>query len=195
MVIRQKKFGNELTFTFRPDAVNYALRDSTGSREVDVPYADIPKKPGVLIEQNRWLLNVGYLWGVLGLLQVAFALFAGRDLAGVAFWLVLGGGCIAWSRLRTVRYTVFETPQGALYVIQGDEHHDRIVEELGERKKQQLLAWYDGVETDKPIDHQIAKFRWLHDQGVLTATEVDARIALVHEKLGPRGSTAPTTLN
>ncbi len=195
MKIEQKKWSNQHTFTFGNDALNFAYKDKSGSGDVDIPYGEIPKKSSIRIEQNTWLRNVGYIWCVLGVIQIGLALVGGKPLSGTGFWLMLGAGCLAWSYFTKVKYTVFQAPNGSLFVIQDDKTHDKIIEELMSRRKLQMRAWYDHIDGNKSVEIELAKFKWLQEQDVLTKEEATQRISQVHAEYGVTTPPSPRTLN
>mgnify|MGYP001054292335 CR=1 FL=1 len=195
MKIEQNKQSNQHTFTFGKDTINFAYKDKSGSGDVDIPYGEIQKKSSIRIEQNLWLRNVGYLWCVLGSIQIGYALIAGKPLSGTGFWFVLGAVCVAWSIFTKVKYTIFQASNGSLYIIQDDKTHDKIIEELMSRRKMQLLEWYDYVDGNKSAESEIAKFKWLYEQEALTKEEVTQRISQVQAEYGVIPNLSPKTLH
>lgn len=195
MKIEQRKFSNRHTFTFEPDSFNFAYRDKTGSGDLDIPYAEFPLKSSTRIDQNLWLRNVGYLWCVLGVIQIAYALSTERSLTGTGFWLLLGLGCLIWTHFTKVTYSIFSADRGNVWVIKDARSHDRIVEEIRLRRKNQLLSWYGDINLDNGLEKETSKFRWLEEQQVLTKEEANRRIAQVHAALGNTGVAAGVTIN
>lgn len=176
MEIVQKKKSNKHTFKFMDDHFNFAYVDSTGSDDTDLNYADIPKKSSTQIEQNEWLRNVGYLWCVLGIFDLGFAIYSQAPISGKGFWLLLGLVCIAWANFSKVKYSVFKTERGNVFVID-DKNHDKIIDELMSRKKTQLLNWYGEVNPENDLEQEISKFKWLVEQNVLSEEESEKKIA------------------
>lgn len=195
MKIEQQKLSNRHTFTFESDRLNFAYRDKSGSGDVDIPYADFPLKSSTRIDQNLWLRNVGYLWCVLGVIQIGLALAAEKPLTGTGFWLMLGLGCLLWAHFTKVTYTVFSADQGGVWVIQDANNHDRIVDEIRSRRKVQLLAWYGDINLENGLDKEVGKFRWLAEQHALTSEEAEQRIAQVHAALGATTAPSSVTIN
>lgn len=175
MEIIQKKGSVTHTFTFHMDYLNFAYKDKTGSGDVDINYADIPKKSSVQIQQNHWLKNVGMLWVGLGILQLGYAVYSNAALNGKGFWLFLGAILIAWSHFRKIKYTVMSTDHGSIFVIE-DKKHDQIINELNARKKVQLLEWYGEINPEIEIEKEIAKFNWLVEQEAMTKDEAEKKI-------------------
>jgi len=195
MKFEQRKRSNRHTFTFGSDALNFAYKDNSGSGDVDTPYGDIPKKTSVLIEHNAWVRNVGYLWCVLGCIQLGYSVMASEPSVRGGLWLLLGAVCTAWSHLTKVKYTVFQAPNGNLFVIQDNRTHDRIVDEIMSRRRTQLRLWYDHVDASQSLKSELAKFKWLQEQEAITSEEAAQRVAQVHLEYGAAASSSPGTLN
>ena len=195
MKIDQKKLSNRHTFTFEPERLNFAYRDKSGSGDVDIPYAEFPLKSSTRIDQNLWLRNVGYLWCALGVIQMGIAITNERPLTGTGFWFLLGVGCLLWTHFTKVTYTVFSTDRGSVWVIQDANNHDRIINEVRLRRKNQLLAWYGDINLESDLDKEVGKFRWLEEQQALTSEEAERRIAQAHAVLGVTGVVPPVTIN
>lgn len=172
----QKKKSNKHTFTFHEDYFNFAYEDKSGSGDSDINYADFPQKSSVQIEQNEWLRNVGYLWIALGAFQIAYAIYSEASLSGKGFWILIGAACVIWAYFSRVKYTVFRTERGSIFVIQ-NKNHDQIIHELNERKKLQLLRWYGEVNPENDIENEIKKFKWLLEQGIISKEESEKKIA------------------
>ncbi|MDP2715028.1 hypothetical protein [Rheinheimera sp.] len=172
----QKKKSNKHTFTLHDDYFNFAYEDKSGSGDTDFDYADFPQKSSVQIEQNEWLRNVGYLWIALGVFQLGYAIYTEASLSGKGFWIFIGAVCAIWAYFSKVKYTVFRSERGNIFIIQ-DKNHDEIIKQLNIRKKSQLLKWYGDVNPDNELKNEIKKFNWLVDQGVLTKEESEKKIA------------------
>ncbi len=180
MKIDQRKFSHRHSFEFEDDRLSVTYQDRSGTQEVEVAYADLPLKTAVRIIENVWLRNVGYLWCALGAVMVVLAFINNRPLSGAGSpWIPLGVGCLLWAYYTKVHFTLFETRSGTVWVIQNGEQHDKIVAEMRDRRKQQLLNWYGAIDLDNDPDKEIAKFRWLVDQKALTAEEAQRNIAHV----------------
>ncbi|TAK62729.1 hypothetical protein [Methylobacter sp.] len=178
MKIVQKKRSNKHTFTFNDESFNFAYEDKKGSDDVDMRYADFPQKSSVSIEQNEWLRNVAYLWCGLGLYQLGYAIYSDASLSGKGFWLINGLVCLAWAHLSKVKYSVFKTDRGNIFVIQ-DKKHDLIVKEINERRRKQLLQWYGEIDMENEPENEIRKFNWLCEQKVISKEEAEIKIAQI----------------
>ena len=187
--VSQKKRSSQLKFTFGADSFNYAYRDKSGSGDIDVQYAGFPTKASISIERNDWLRNAGLIWCLIGVLQLGYAITAGDSIQGRGFWLLIGAICLVWYRWSTVEYSVFRAQEGNVFVIR-DDKHDRIVDEIKRRRKDRLLALYGSLDTRNTLDEEIAKFSWLHEQGVLSKDELESRLAQAHDFFQESGQPA-----
>ncbi|BCE03707.1 hypothetical protein [Marinicellulosiphila megalodicopiae] len=176
MEIIQKKKSNKNKFTFKDETLNFEYSDKTGSGDIDVNYADIPKKFSILIERNEWLRNVGLLWCAIGAVQLGYAILTGSSIEGKGVWLFLGLGCVAWAHFSTIRYSVFKTPPGTIFVIH-DKNHELIVDELYKRRQSQMLNWYGPINPNNELAQEIGKYKWLVEEAVLSQIEADQKIA------------------
>jgi hypothetical protein len=178
MEIIQKKKGNVHTFTFQEDSFNFAYKDKQGSGDTDFQYADFPRKSSIQIEQNEWLRNVGVLWCAIGVFQYGYALYLNDSSYRNAFWLFVGVVCLAWYQSSKVIYSVFRAEHGNIFIIH-DKNHDRIIEELTSRRKKQLLKWYGDIDPQNEMQNEIAKFKWLAEQDVISKEECENKVAQV----------------
>jgi hypothetical protein len=172
----QKKKSNKHTFTLHDDYFNFAYEDKSGSGDTDMNYVDFPQKSSVQIEQNDWLRNVGYLWMALGLFQLGYAIYSEVSLSGKGFWILIGSVCVIWAYFSKIKYTVFRSERGNIFVIQ-DKIHDQIISELNKRRKSQILQWYGEVNLENDIENEIQKFKWLVEQDVISKEESEQKIA------------------
>lgn len=178
MKITQKKFSNKTTFEFENETLKYTVEDKGGAGDIIFSYADFPQKSSMKIEKNGWLRNVGLIWVLLGVFQLGTAIAAQSPLAGKGFWFLLGLMCLLMYRIAITKYSVFSMENGTVYIIK-DKKHDEILEEINERRKKQLLLWYGEVNIDNDAENEIAKFKWLQSQNVISKEEAEEKIAHV----------------
>ncbi|WP_028865368.1 hypothetical protein [Psychromonas aquimarina] len=178
MEIKQKKLSNLHTFTFSDNHFNFAFKDNSGSDDFDLNYADFPDKSSISIEQNEWLRNVGVVWCLLGCYRIGTAIYSDLSLSGTAFWLFIGLICLVWFAFTKVKYSVYKTEQGRIFII-NDKKHDEIISEIKERKKAQLLKWYGEINLENELEDEVHKFNWLAKQNVISQQEADEKIAQV----------------
>lgn len=182
MQIEQKKLSNHHTFTFHGDYLNFAFSDKNGSGDLDVAYGDFSGKSSKRIDQHLGVRYLGWLCCGLGVVQSVTSLV--KEEVAVSSWLLLGLGCIVWSYLSRMTYTVLPTERGNVFVIQGTNNHDQIIEEIKSRRRVQLRSWYGEINPENDMEKEIAKFRWLADQQALTPEEVEERIAEIRATFG-----------
>ena len=176
MEFTQKKNSTKHKITFYDNYFNFAYKEKSGEGDFDLNYADVPNKHSIQIEQNEWLRNVGFLWIAIGVLQIGYAIYSESSLSGKGFWLLIGCLCLAWATFSKVKYSVFRTEKGNLFLIQ-DKQHDTIIEEIMSRKKSQLLLWYGEVNPDNELEVEVNKFYWLAEQKALSQEEAEQKIA------------------
>lgn len=194
MEVKQKKLGHEHTFTFEDEFVNVAYKDRSGACDIDVRYESIPEKTSIQIERNEWIRNVGYLWLAIGILQVSFAVLSDRPLTGTGFWVLVGTACLLWYRFRQIQFTVLQSDQGAILVI-NDNQHDQILGELKSRRIRRLREAYGEVDFSNDVRHELEKFRWLERTGALSRDEAAAKIAEIEANTKNSRSPAGDVLN
>lgn len=89
---------------------------------------------------------------------------------------MIGAACIAWAYFSKIKYSVFQTERGNILVIQ-DKNHDRIVSKLKSRRKSQLLSWYGDINPENDLQQEIAKFKWLKEQKIISEQDAEQKIA------------------
>ncbi len=178
MQFKQKKWSNKHSFTFNDEYLDFSYEDKSGSDGMQINYANIPTKTSISIEMNEWLRNVGILWMLLGAYQIGTAIYSEASLSGKAFWLTIGILCVSWAYFSRVKYTIFKTEQGNIFIIQ-DKLHDDISNEIKNRREKQLLEYYGDINMENELSNEIEKFKWLREQGVLSEEETNQKIAQV----------------
>lgn len=194
MKIVQKRLSNVHTFEFNEKFFNFAYKDKSGSGDIDVAYANLSRKTSTKIEDNSWWRNAGYIWCGIGILNIGMGLAAGEGAAGRGFWLMVGLACVAVYHLTRVKYTVLGFDGGNVFIIQDAKTHDRVFQELMDRRKTQLRALYGDVDLDSNLERETSKFEYLKEQGVLSDEEADAKIRQAAATFGDAAEN-PRTLN
>ena len=194
MKIEQKKLSNVHTFDFKDKFFNFAYKDKSGSGDVDVAYANLSSKSSIKIEDNTWWRNAGYVWCVIGILNVGMGLAAGEGAAGRGFWLLVGLVCLGVYYATQVKYTVIGFEGGNVFVIQDGKTHDQVIAELMTRRKGQLLSLFGEVDMESNLERERSKFEYLKDQGILSTEEADAKIRQATAAFGV-AEDPPRTLN
>jgi len=131
----------------------------------------------MLVERNSWLRNAGLLWLAIGLLLTVVRYTDKHEIVP-SMWLFVGLGCYIAYRVREIAFTIVPTEKGNMLVIRNPDG-DRILGEIEARRADYLRREYDFVpETENP--EQLRKrFKWLHDEGVLSDEELQQRLQKV----------------
>jgi len=176
MEFAQKSMATQTWFTFDDRELSHRVRDNSGEIEFSVEYGAIPAAKRVVFNRNNWLRNVGLIWSVLGVIQIGFALAEGDFSVGSGFWLAIGFGCLAFYRITWSEFTVIDTQEGPIWILR-DKQHDAILDTIGERRKHQLMSWYDSLDFSHDPLREIQTIEWLVKQDAMSKADGKARIA------------------
>lgn len=178
MEFAQKRMATQTWFTFEERELRHRVRDNSGEVEFAVEYGAIPANKRVVFNRNNWLRNVGLIWCVIGLIQIGLALANGGALAGSAFWFLIGIGCLGFYRLTWSEYTVFDTPEGPIWIIR-DKDHDAILSAINDKRKDYLLAWYHSLDFSDEPEREVQTIEWLMKQDVMSKADGQHRIEAI----------------
>lgn len=137
-------------------------------------YSDIPQKTITRIDQNIWVRNIGVIWTLAGLLGL-ITQWAGP------MWLPLGIGCLILHYVTKTKYTVLSNGQRSIWIIQG-KNHDAVLNEIQNRRKDQLKKCYGEINFENDPQIEINKFRWLAEEGVISERDAEVKISLIQER-------------
>jgi hypothetical protein len=171
LLLSQKKHGTQTNFMFREDTIMYTVKDGSGSQSFSAYYEDISFEVSEFQERNVWLRNVGVLWLLLGV-TISIYEYAATGKPYVSIWLIVGAVCYALYYFRRTRYSVFDTPKGRILIIR-DNTHDRIKQEIENRRREILRKKYAFVDPESPPDKETAKLKWLLEHEIITPQECD----------------------
>jgi hypothetical protein len=169
MIITQKCHANRVTFDFEPDTLSYTRSDSYGSHSFQLPYGSIGMDPRLTTERNGTLFNGAILLSLWGLAQAAFNLGHG-DLLGLIF-IFPGALCFLLHAMTKTTITSLSSDAGEIALLH-DSQFDRIMSEIRERRKKQLLDWYGNINFANDPEEEIRKFHWLHSQQLISADQL-----------------------
>ena len=172
----QKRMATNIRFEFTEVELKYWIRDNSGERDLNIDYSQAPGATRRVFERNNWLRNVGALWCLLGTVTMGLAAVGSRPLAGASFWLLLGVACLIFYRLTQTNYTVLDTDNGTIWIME-DKQFASILSELQSRRKARLLDIYGAFNPNNDHDREIQKYDWLVKEQVLSREEADRRIA------------------
>ena len=169
MIITQKCHANRVTFNFEPDTLTYTRSDSYGSHSFQLPYGSIGMDPRLTTERNGTLFNGAILLSLWGLAQAAFNLGHGDPL-GLIF-IFPGALCFLLHTMAKTTITSLSSDAGEIALLH-DSQFDRIMSEIRERRKKQLLDWYGNINFANDPEEEIRKFHWLHSQQLISADQL-----------------------
>lgn len=178
MKFTQKRLGTHISFEFGPTELTHAVRDKSGERDSVTDYAEIGLGKRRIFDNKDWYRNVGVLWCIIG--AASFGIDFYNNALGLwsGFWLVIGAGCLIYYFVSKTSYTVIDTQQGPILIIE-DGQRDAIVSELEKRRKDRLNDLYGALNLDNDADQELARIEWLVKQKVLTRAEADLQIAQI----------------
>ena len=169
MNITQRSYSTTITFDFEQDALTYTRADAYGSHSFQLPYGSIGMDPRMTSERNGTLFSGAILLSAWGLAQAAYTMIRG-DLLGAIF-LLPGGLCFLLHAALKTNITSLSSDEGEIAIMH-DGNFDRIISEIRERRKKQLLDWYGNIDFGNDPEEEIQKFEWLHSQRLITSDQL-----------------------
>lgn len=174
----QKRLGTNISFDFAATELTHTIHDKSGERDFTTDYAEIGLGKRRVFENKEWFRNVGALWCIIGVASIGIDIYNGTLGLWSGFWLVIGAGCLIYYFASKTAYTVIETQNGSLWVIE-DKQQSQIVSEIEKRRKDRLYDLYGALNLDNDADQELAKIEWLVKQKVLTRAEADLQVAQI----------------
>lgn len=177
MDIEQRQFRIHQRISFSEDQCRLSSQTPSGLVHQQFNYADLSEQSSSCIDAQPWLACIGWLWIGLSLIQLLELRLSSQP-AALSLLLALGMGiiCLSWYWLDRHCYSLFQTERGSIRILRGRQH-DQILQQLRSRRKQQLLRWYGEINPDNEFQHELRKFHWLAEQGVISDEERDHKIA------------------
>ncbi|GAB6113733.1 hypothetical protein [Desulfomicrobium salsuginis] len=169
MNITQRSYSTTITFDFEQDALTYTRADAYGSHSFQLPYGSIGMDPRMTSERNGTLFSGAILLAAWGMAQAAYTMIRG-DLLGAIFMLP-GGLCFLLHAALKTNITSLNSDEGEIAIMH-DGNFERIMSEIRERRKKQLLDWYGNIDFGNDPEEEIQKFEWLHSQRIITSDQL-----------------------
>jgi hypothetical protein len=170
MELTQKKSSNQTIFEFGEDKLKYSLKGTSGKKIFSTDYGAISDEDfDEFEEKNEWFRNVGILWVLIGVFQIANRLMESGSFSG-SMWLTLGIICLITYRYKTTSYTIVDAETGRIFIIK-DAQHSKILDEISSRRKKQWKIWYGSVNYENDSQNELNKFQWLLDKKVISEDE------------------------
>lgn len=175
MEFTQKRMASNIRFEFGETEMKYWVRDNSGERDLTLDYATLPLATRRVFERNNWLRNIGLIWCLIGAVSIGLAFANSSILSGSGIWLVVGAICLLLYRLTQTNYTVLDSENGSIWVMD-DKQSQSILSELQSRRKKRLLEIYGEFNPNNDRDRELQKFDWLVKEKVLSREEANLRI-------------------
>jgi len=176
MIITQRSYSTTITFDFEQDALTYTRADAYGSHSFQLPYGSIGMDPRLTTERNGGLFNGAILLSAWGMAQAVYTMARG-DMLGAIF-LLPGAACFLLHAALKTRITSLSSDEGEIALLH-DRNCDRIMTEIRERRKKQLLEWYGNINFANDPEEEIRKFHWLHSQHLISAGQLQQIITTI----------------
>lgn len=176
MIITQRSYSTVITFNFEQDALTYTRTDTYGSHSFQLPYGSIGMDPRTTSERNGALFTGAILLSAWGTAQAAYTMIRG-DLLGAIF-LAPGAMCFLLHAALRTNITSLSSDEGEIALLH-DRNFDRIMTEIRERRKTQLLDWYGNINFANDPDDEIEKFEWLHSQRLITSDQLQRIVTTI----------------
>ena len=176
MIITQRSYSTTITFDFGQDALTYTRADAYGSHSFQLPYGSIGMDPRVTTERNGALFNGAILLSAWGMAQGVYTMARG-DMLGAIFFLP-GAACFLLHAALRTRITSLSSDEGEIALLH-DRDFDRIMTEIRERRKTQLLDWYGNRDFSNDPEEEIQKFEWLHSQRLITSDQLQRIVTTI----------------
>lgn len=168
--VNSKKSSNQTTFEFGEEKLKYSIKDASGKKTFSTEYGSISDEDfDELEEKNAWFRNVGILWVLIGIFQIAIHFMDSGSFSG-SMWLTLGIIYLISYRFKTTKYTIVDAEKGRIFIIQ-DDQHSKILDEISERRKKQWKLWYGSINYENDPQNELNKFQWLLDKKVISDDE------------------------
>jgi len=176
MIITQRSYSTTITFDFEQDALTYSRADAYGSHSFQLPYGSIGMDPRMTTERNGTLFNGAILLTAWGMAQAAYTMISG-DLLGAIF-LTPGAMCFLLHAALSTSITSLSSDEGEISLLH-DKNFDRIMTEIRERRKVQLLDWYGNINFANDPEEEIQKVEWLHSQRLITTDQLQRIVTTI----------------
>ena len=174
VVLNQARFSAKTKFELRAEDFTYTLNADGNTRTYQVEYAQLSRDRESLVDRNTWLRNVGLLWVALGGVVTAIS-FIEAESPRISIWLWIGLACLAWFRLRSIRYVIVPAERCNVLIIDDATGAD-VLRELEQRRVAVLRRRFDYLSPDEHPENQRNRIQWLRKQGVLDEHEASARL-------------------
>lgn len=171
----QRRFSTRITFNFYDDILRYTIKDSNGSSSYKFKYEVIDIKNGSEVSiKNSWFRNIGIISVLFGFAQI-YSQYLLTSTFVFPFWVLIGFSLLVIYQINVKQYKVYPTDNGNVYIIRNKDY-DRIFDELKARRNKKLKEQYFEIDFRNGMENEIAKYKWLEDENVITSEECKKKI-------------------
>jgi hypothetical protein len=176
MLISQSKFDRKIIFSFSDNAVKYTIKDSNGSQSINYKYENIDlKNESEISVRNSLFINAGMVWLLFCLTQMFLRFYESKQIVS-PLWLLPGILLIVFYYVNVIRYKSFPADDGNILIIENKDQNI-IIEEIRKRRNKKLKERYFDIDFLNPIENEIAKYKWLEEENVISKDEFKAKVS------------------
>lgn len=171
MNFTQKKGKNEIRIAFKPEYINYYLKDESSKGEFKIGYEEITPEKYEYTEKNTTLKNYALYLLIIGVIFLAATfIFNVRT----SFPLFLIGSLVVYVfyLFSVTRYTILDGYRRKIYIIH-DKQHDTIINSIYKMRKDFMKKKYGELNLQSNSREELRRFQWLLEQEVITDKEFE----------------------
>lgn len=169
----QRGFLVSTRFEFSGDTLHYEIRRPSGSRDFTVDCGGVDFETGSILDRPVGAVAIG-LFSLLLLPLSALVPGLGSPL----LWVLVALAALAFHVVNTLRAFECYSDRGTMLVLD-DAEREAILDELDQRRRDQLRHWHADIDFNNDPDREIEKFRWLESHQVISSAELEERISAI----------------
>jgi hypothetical protein len=179
--IVQRSLATQLTFAFGKDSLSYTLKDLSGEIQFSPKYETIAiHQPYSYLVRDRPLRRVLYRVAIaVSLIPIALGLTRSPLTVPAIVGSLVIVAVLLFESSRGVRCTMLKmepAPPGAGKLsirVMTSKHHDEIISQIKAKWRDRLRLLHLGINRSNPIAQEVAKFKWLRENDVISDQEYD----------------------
>ncbi|HTK84410.1 MAG TPA: hypothetical protein VL625_04930 [Patescibacteria group bacterium] len=184
-------FFHRNAFDFGERMLTYRIDDEKASAGFSVLYENISPEKSLQSYREKAPIYLGLILLVSAVACLLIGPSAHNPQVSTALgwaFVIAGWGSLLVGRFARFDSTVIGTPQGRILVFDR-EGKDQIVAEIYRRRKDEIRRKYLEVDFLNDPQHEIAKYKWLKGEGIVSEQEFEAAIGKItaarSERSGP----------
>lgn len=171
----QRRFSTRITFHFSDDILKYTKEDSNGSSSYKLKYEIIDlKNESEISVRNSMFRNAAIISIIFGSIQI-YSQFYFLNNNFALLWFLLGLILLAIYQIDIKKYRVYTTDNCSIYILH-DKNQKTIINEITSRRNNKLKEQYFEIDFRNGLENEIAKYKWLEDENVITKDECKEKI-------------------